>query len=107
MNGSLMVVIFGERSLNVVWTHACLLFLPAVPGQARIRSGLREAAAQAGLSPEFCDAEEGSWKEEESAWADEPGEIIVIVAVGLVFFSYKHVRIHVPGLKPRRPDVCL
>lgn len=51
-----------------------LFFVSAAAVQARIRSSLREAAAEAGLSPAFCDEEEGSWEEEESAWAGKQGE---------------------------------
>eukprot|EP00752_Nemacystus_decipiens_P012462 g11038.t2 len=49
-------------------------------GDERIRSSLREAAAEDGLSPAFCDEEEESWEEDESIWADKLAPLAVLHA---------------------------
>ncbi|CAB1104980.1 unnamed protein product [Ectocarpus sp. CCAP 1310/34] len=46
---------------------------------ARVREALREEAVRAGLSPTFFQAKEALWEENESTWADKPGESPVSV----------------------------
>lgn len=55
---------------QLCWLVASCLVYP----QAAIQQALRRAATEAGLSSAFCNDQEAQWGQEESAWADEPGD---------------------------------
>lgn len=61
---------------------------------------MREAVVAAGLSPTLCDEGEASWTEEESLWADEPGETFMYIAGKRCVFCVSmcvRVRLRVDG----------